>query len=409
LITGGPISESLIGGDGSDTIDGGAGNDTIDGGAAYDQIHGGDGDDSIHGGAGDDALFGDSDAYGGAYGDAYGGAYGGAVNPGNDEIWGDEGNDDLLGGHWAITSNDGNDRMNGGSGNDRFYEVGGNQGNDIITDDQQDTPTYIDWIIFSQWTSAITLHLDTPGSQQNLSGGGSITISNANSIENIWAGSGNDYLYGDGRANYLDGQAGDDHIWGRAGNDSLAGYDGYDYLYGEGDDDLMWPEYGGGEMYGGTGNDTYDFVMTYGNNYFVYEDAIGGSDGSSDTLDFSGAAGPVVLDLANSTTGQSFAGITLKLNDPLGIENVYCSQNTAFNWGDTIYGNARPNILKGGVGNDFIYGRGGADTLLGEDGNDYLDSGGSDGAEDSISGGNGDDTLVNHDGPDVWDTIEHVL
>jgi len=221
------------------------------------------------------------------------------------------------------------------------------------------------------------------------------------SIENIWGGSGNDYLYGDGRANYLDGQYGDDHLYGGAGNDSLAGYDGYDYLYGEADNDLMWPEYGGGEMWGGTGNDTYDFVMTYGSNYFVYEDFFtGGTDGSSDTLDFSGGAGPVNINLG-STGYQSFAGITLKLNDGMGIENVFCSQNSFFNWADTVIGNARPNLIKGGVGNDSLYGGSGADTLYGEDGDDLLDAGGSDGAVDQLIGGNGTDVFQETRGEDI--------
>jgi Ca2+-binding RTX toxin-like protein len=437
LITGGPTSESFTGGDGSDTIDGGAGNDTIDGGAVYDRIHGGDGDDSIHGSTGDDALFGDRQAYGGA------------GSPGNDVIWGDEGNDDIIGGHWAITSNDGNDRMYGGSGSDRFFYYGANQGNDIITDDRNDAaaPTDIDWITFGSWSNSVTLHLDSPyiGVQQNLSGGGSITLTTLNSIENIWTGTGNDYLYGDDRNNYLDGQAGDDHIEGNGGADFLAGYDGYDVMYGGSGDDVFWPEYGGGEMHGEDGNDTYDFTMTYGNNYYVFEYHLNGTDNTSDTLDFSGGAGPVNINLA-STSPQSFAGITLTLSDGTGIENAYCSLNAFFNWGDTLYGNSRPNILKGGVGddyiygydgndelrgedgsdhiyggngddrayggagNDFIYGEDGGDNMYGDDGADRLDAGQSDGDADNAHGGNGDDSLFSHDAPDVWDSdVEHIF
>jgi Ca2+-binding RTX toxin-like protein len=398
-LTGGAGGDVLKGNGGSDTIHGDGGSDTLFGDADYDRVYGDDGDDEIHGGAGGDALFGDRIAYSGV------------GNPGNDVIWGDADNDDINGGHWAISANDGSDVIHGGTGSDRYYFIGGNIGNDVVDDATDMAPVDIDWIIFNWgWSSDITLHLDSAyvGLQQNLSGGGSITLSNANSIENVWTGTGNDWIYGDDRGNYLDGQAGNDHIYGGPGNDQLAGYDGYDYLYGEGDDDWMWPEYDGGEMWGGLGNDTYDFVMTYGPNYFVYEAAIVGmSDGSSDTLDFTGSFGPVNIDLAS--TGYQYMFITLKLSDGMGIENVYTSQNDFFNWGDTIYGNARPNILKGGVGNDSIYGRAGADTLWGEAGNDYLDPGGSDGAADNISGGDGDDTLVNHDGPDVWDTIEHVL
>jgi len=202
----------------------------------------------------------------------------------------------------------------------------------------------------------------------------------------------------------------------------LAGYYGYDYLYGGDGDDRMWPEYDGGEMYGELGNDTYDFVMTSGANYYVYEYAIQGTDNSSDTLDFIGAAGPVNIDLA-STNFQSMAGITLKLSDGMGIENVYCSENSFFNWSDTLSGNARPNILKGGVGDDWIYGYDGNDQLYGEDGNDHIYAGNgadtlwggqgddelyafSDGSVDQVHGDAGSDTLHGIDGNDVLDSIE---
>jgi len=72
------------------------------------------------------------------------------------------------------------------------------------------------------------------------------------------------------------------------------------------------------------------------------------------TLDLSGAAGPVTLDLGapgspNNVIGSPFA--------------------------DTITGNANPNNLNGGAGDDTLVGLGGDDVFDGGPGNDFMDGG----------------------------------
>ena len=145
-----------------------------------------------------------------------------------------------------------------------------------------------------------------------------------------------------------------------------------------------------------------------------------------DTIDFSNYSAPQMIDLtpslANSThaTRSSVGGLTYNMTLAVGtiIENA-----TTGGGDDTIYGNARNNVLTGNGGNDFIYGdvdslhRGvsddilyggsGSDVLYGEDavlldgvfeGNDALYGGT---GSDVLYGGTGHDTLYGGSGGDV--------
>jgi len=90
--------------------------------------------------------------------------------------------------------------------------------------------------------------------------------------------------------------------------------------------------------------------------------------GGTDTLDFSGAAVGVSIDLRKSTGQKQMVfgeGATLALRGTL--ENVI---GTAF--ADLIHGNSAKNLIRGGDGNDTIYGNGGSDLLLGGAGDDWL-------------------------------------
>jgi hypothetical protein len=65
---------------------------------------------------------------------------------------------------------------------------------------------------------------------------------------------------------------------------------------------------------------------------------------------------------------------------------------------DRLYGDQRPNVLTGGLGNDVLSGGGGNDRLAGGVGNDSL-LGGT--GEDGLDGGTGNDRLVGGAGNDV--------
>lgn len=86
VITGGDGDDSITSGAGSDNSGGGAGNDTVRGGADADEVKGGAGNDSVFGGAGNDTV------RGGAGNDVL---TGGA---GNDTLYAGAGNDTLTGG-----------------------------------------------------------------------------------------------------------------------------------------------------------------------------------------------------------------------------------------------------------------------------------------------------------------------
>ena len=71
----------------------------------------------------------------------------------------------------------------------------------------------------------------------------------------------------------------------------------------------------------------------------------------------------------------------------------------AVNSNDLLIGNAAPNTLKVGDGNDFLYGNGGNDILDGGEGDDYLEGGFDD---DELKGGQGRDTLLGGTGNDTY-------
>lgn len=58
-------------------------------------------------------------------------------------------------------------------------------------------------------------------------------------LEVLEASDGDDYLWGDDRANTIWGRKGNDHIWGLGGNDLILGANGYDEIGGgAGDNDI---------------------------------------------------------------------------------------------------------------------------------------------------------------------------
>jgi large repetitive protein len=103
---------------------------------------------------------------------------------------------------------------------------------------------------------------------------------------------------------------------------------------------------GNDTIYGGGGSDT---ITTGAGTNFVN----GGS--GIDVLDYSGAAGPVNVNLATGMAANGFGGT----DSFRKIENV-----TGSAFGDTLIGSSGDNVINGGAGADILTGNGGNDTFV---------------------------------------------
>ena len=228
----------------------------------------------------------------------------------------------------------------------------------------------------------------------------------------IW----NDVVNGDGAVS-VDGAGGDDEISakgdhgtgpavgtcdpyagvtlsGSAGDDDIQGGEGNDWLSGGAGDDVLD---GNGSAESSDDGSYCDVALSI--ETAQLEDIHGQS---GDWVDYSGAAGPMTVDLdpgekhPGSATGEG----TDVLQD---IENV---QGSAA--GDTISGDNASNLILGGAGDDTIAGDAGDDCEWGQDGNDTFDENegtsiaqggtGTNNGSDLIVGGAGADDTVKYDG-----------
>jgi Ca2+-binding RTX toxin-like protein len=160
-------------------------------------------------------------------------------------------------------------------------------------------------------------------------------------------GDGRDVLLGGSGNDLLDADAGDDQLFGGAGADELRGDD---------QDDLLD---------GGPGPDVID------------------AGAGMDTADYSGATGPLAIDLdGNADDGQSNEGDRVEAD----VERVVGGP-----FGDRIAAISGTHSLVGGDGDDTLLGGSGVDRLDGGNGNDRL------------NGGVGSDVLMGGDGIDIAD------
>jgi Ca2+-binding RTX toxin-like protein len=299
-VTGNAADNQIYGGPGTDRLDGGAGNDIIYGGTGAgasdldtsdDTIYGGPGTDRLDGGAGNDIIYGGTGPGTSDLDTSNDVIYGG---PGRDLVDGGAGNDIIYGGTGPGTSDldTGDDTLYGGLGAD---QIDGGAGNDVIYGG----------------TGPGTSDLDT--SNDVIYGGPGRDL--------VDGGAGNDIIYGGTGSPDADTSGGDDTLLGGPGNDVLCG--------GGGNDSLT----------GGPGNDTYLYVGAALGSDTITEDPNVGTD----TLDFSGFAGPVSVDLAQTTPQVVNSGnLSLTLSSDTAIENVVGSR-----FSDTILGNGRDNQLLG--------------------------------------------------------------
>ncbi len=226
-----------------------------------------------------------------------------------------------------------------------------------------------DTLNLSDGTSAQVINLN-PGTFSSAYGQvDNIGIARNTTIERAYGGSGGDSITGNGAANLLKGNGGNDKVYGGSGADSLYGGDGSDLLdggsagnriWGDGGDDRVLGGNDSETLYGGTGNDTIEARTG--------SDSAYGGDGA-DT--FVGADG----------------------NDRA--------------WGDggndRLEGGNHDDVLDGGTGSDRLYGGSGMDTLAGGDGADRMDGGL---GNDRLTGGGNADTLIFTRGADLVVSFE---
>ncbi|MEM9170869.1 MAG: calcium-binding protein, partial [Pseudomonadota bacterium] len=281
-----------------------------------------------------------------------------AVNPPGNNISAGGGDDTIIG---AV----GVDFVDGGAGSDFLgYETS----NAAVTIDlgagsasggyaEGDTFTGIENLLGSTFDDALTgdagdnILIGLAGADRLDGAGGSDTASYAGSAEAVTLNLGSGiFLGGDAQGDTLFNI---ENLTGSSFADTLIGDAGANRLSGaDGDDTLV----------GAAGADTLD----------------GGA--GRDVADYSGAGAAVGVDM---TGGPGFAGeatgdVILNVEDVIG---------SAF--GDTVFGGAEDNLLRGEGGADLLRGGDGADTVEGGEGDDTI--GGGFGA-DVLSGGAGVDT-----------------
>ena len=165
-------------------------------------------------------------------------------------------------------------------------------------------------------------------------------------IENVFGGSGDDFLTGDNHSNVLSGLDGNDTIFGLGGNDTIIGGNGNDQLYG------------------GSGNDQFLFSSGWGTDT-LFENPTEGND----VMDFTAVAGNLTV-----TLGPIYVtdGINVAYYAGTNIEAIRTgSGNDSFN----INSNYAVSLY-GGAGNDqFVFANAAVLTGMidGQGGNDTLD------------------------------------
>jgi Ca2+-binding RTX toxin-like protein len=197
-------------------------------------------------------------------------------------------------------------------------------------------------------------------------------------------------------------------VLGRGGNDVITGKGGLGTGLDSNDDLILDGGPGDDSIQGGDGNDL--LIPGPGN------DTVDGDDndpvfcgiedgepffGGGDTVDYSGSAGPVTVDLDPGETHPGIGTAPEGTDTLQNIENIIGSPAS-----DTLSGDNGPNIIQGGEGNDTIAGDAGDDCLFGQGGNDTFDENeGTSVAQGGTGTTNGADLILGGEGLD--DTVTY--
>lgn len=160
-----------------------------------------------------------------------------------------EGSDAFKGGSKAEIVNDGDgaDIYKFGGGNDTYIAAhgGGTDGADSV-----DGSTGTDLYDASGATANLGINLDSVAHTDGLvglsanratdGGAGETGTDTVFNFENVTAGSGNDFVFGNKSANTINGGLGDDHLFGLGGGDTIFGGAGSDQITGGTGRDVLW-------------------------------------------------------------------------------------------------------------------------------------------------------------------------
>jgi trimeric autotransporter adhesin len=406
--TGNASNNSMYGNSAANSLSGGAGNDTLDGGAGNDTLTGGTGDDIYVVDSTSDAVV---EAAGEGTDQVYSlASYTLAANIEYLNLLGSA-SIDATGNASAniITGNSGNNVIDGGAGIDTM--VGGAGDDTYVIDSASDV--VIENAGEGSDTVQAAFNYTLAANIENITLIGTSALNaTGNTQDNI--------LTGNIANNTLDGGSGDDTLNGGGGDDILIGGLGNDKFVIDSATDTIVENAGGGidtvysyvsftvsgntenavllgsadlnvsgsvdanTLLGNTGNNVIDGGA--GNDYML-------GDAGNDTYYVDSVSDVVMEDAGKGTdTVQSLVDFTLGSN----VENLTLIGSTAIHGtgndlNNTIVGNARNNVLFGGLG---------ADTMVGSTGDDYYYV---DDAGDTIVelAGEGSDT--------VYSTVTHTM
>jgi Ca2+-binding RTX toxin-like protein len=317
----------------------------------------------------------------------------------------------------TLDGGDGNDSLTGGVGND-VYAFSGATGNQIDTVVEL-AGEGTDQLNFSALSTAVTVNLtsDTstatmaqrivrmglPGQSANIEnvfgGSGNDFITGNAANNSLYGNGGNDTLIGGNGSDYLDGGEGNDLLKGGNHDDVLVGGVGNDYLMGEAGRDILNGGEGFDTLVGGLGDDTYQFDTATNNQIDTVVELVGEG---IDTLNFAALTTSVMVDLTSDTPLATMAKRIVKVGSPgqsANFENVVGGSGN-----DQITGNSANNLLIGGAGNDTINGGDGNDVLRGISGRNLLIGGT---GADLLQGGTGGDLLLS--GSSTFETDPAIL
>ncbi|WP_291025866.1 calcium-binding protein [Hydrogenophaga sp.] len=412
---------------GDDLLDGGTGNDHLRAGAGVDVLIGGDGLDRLFGHEGNDRLYAQFEqnddqviaAHDPDTEDAQGIAeQGELLVGGNGDDWqvGHQRADLLLGGP-------GRDQLWGGAGDDVIYgdlDASTAQPNwglqrSVLSDPSFDIDTHR---VTTQGISYSNVDTSATGEGDVLHGGaGDDWLFGEGGQDRLDGGSGADVLFGGTDSDWLEGGSGNDRLMGDNGAGSSDGH-GNDHLNGGAGDDRLWGDAGHDQLFGGEGDDrlsgdnTSSAAHLHGNDFLdggTGNDTLWGNGGADQLLGGSGADVLWGDDDARDAIDTAYHGQDLLMgedgDDALvgggGADKLLGGEGHDVLYGDdlsddlstyTVEASAHgDDWLDGGAGNDVLYGGGGRDHLLGGDG------------DDDLFGGDGDDTL---DGGKGWNRLE---
>ncbi len=345
----------LVGTVGKDVIQAGKGDDVVLGDRGGDVICGGPGTDFLRGGRNNDIVMGGPGDHDRAYGDL-----------GDDRVNGGPGDGDEASGNLGI------DLVSGGPGNDDYVHGdygwdrmdGGEGSGDIAAFDTAPSP-------------GVRVSLKSGKAR----GDGRDRLFR---FEGIRGSAFNDRLTGDGRANWIDGGAGDDLIRGRGGVDAILGGQGTDRCPGSTSAQSCGPEKrpngsayvevkalpsaagGGLAVVAGNGPDriTVGFDEQAGTFELVAAKGISIGPGCSRRSGDSRAAscnpgGPARWLIADLGSGDDSLRVDGSL-EAVGQIRIFAGTGD-----DLVRGGPEDDLIESGPGSDRIYGGDGQDGLIG--------------------------------------------